>query len=194
MASNTAAVTTTTTGGTATQTGSCGANLYDIPTRDVACAVPFSAGGNDHTDIMIQCCGAADVVSYRGNCGLYCLAVDQTVAELTECLHDAGAAWGEVFCNNDTATATATAPGDAEVPATASASVIATGDADSTDGGDGTGDGESEDGNADNADAPDAEDSPGAAPGLRPEFGVSTLGLTIGALLFSATAFGAFQL
>lgn len=192
MASNTPAVTMTTTGGAATQTGSCGATLYDIPTRDVACAVPFSVGDSDYTDIMTQCCGAADVVSYRGNCGLYCLAVDQSVTELTECLHDAGAAWGEVFCNGN-GTATATAPGDAEVPATASASVIATGGADSTDGGDGAGDGGSEDGNADNADVPDAEDSPGAAPGLRPELGVSTLGLTIGALLFSATAFGAFQ-
>ncbi|RYP27618.1 hypothetical protein DL767_007623 [Monosporascus sp. MG133] len=189
MASNTAAATTTTTGGTATQTGSCGATLYDIPAPDVACAVPFSVGDNDYTDIMTRCCGAADVVSYRGDCGLYCLAVDQSVTELTECLHDAGAAWGDVFCNAN-GTATATAPGDAEVPATASASVVATG---SANGGDGTGDGEPEDGNADNADAPDAEDSPAAAPGLRPEFGVSTLGLTIGALLFSATAFGAFQ-
>ncbi|RYO75737.1 hypothetical protein DL764_010336 [Monosporascus ibericus] len=188
MATNTAAVTTTTTGGTATQTGSCGATLYDIPTRDVACAVPFSVGGNDYMDIMAQCCGAADVVSYRGNCGLYCLAVDQSVTDLTDCLHDAGADWGTVFCNAN-GTATATAPGEAEVPATASASVIVMGGADSTDG-----DGESEDGAADdNADAPDAEDSPAAAPGLRPEFGVSTLGLTIGALLFSATAFGAFQ-
>ncbi|RYP41457.1 hypothetical protein DL768_010496 [Monosporascus sp. mg162] len=188
MASNTPVATMTTTGVAATHTSSCGATLYDIPTRDVACAVPFSVGGNDYTDIMAQCCGAADVVSYRGNCGLYCLAVDQSVTELTDCLHDAGATWGDVFCNGN-GTATATAPGDAEVPATASASVVATGGG----GGDGAGDGESEDGNADNADAPDASDSPGAAPGLRPEFGVSTLGLTIGALLFSATAFGAFQ-
>ncbi|RYP71493.1 hypothetical protein DL771_004748 [Monosporascus sp. 5C6A] len=186
MESSTAAVTTTTTGGTATQTGSCGATLFDIPTRDFACAVPFSVGDRDYTDIMAQCCGAADVVSYRGNCGLYCLAVDQSVTELTDCLHDAGAGWGDVFCNGN-GTATATAPGETDVPATASASVVATG------GGDGAGDGESRDGNADNADAPDASDSPGAAPGLRPQFGVSTLGLTIGALLFSATAFGAFQ-
>ncbi|RYO89559.1 hypothetical protein DL766_007745 [Monosporascus sp. MC13-8B] len=185
MASSTAAVTATTTGGTATQTNGCGASLFDIPTRDFACAVPFSVGGEDNTDIMARCCGAADVVSYRGDCGLYCLAVDQSVTELTKCLHDAGAAWGDVFCNGN-GTATATAPGEADVPATASASVVATGGADG-------GNGEAGDGNADDTDAPGAEDSPGAAPGLRPEFGVSTLGLTIGALLFSATAFGAFQ-
>ncbi|RYP10066.1 hypothetical protein DL765_008220 [Monosporascus sp. GIB2] len=192
MASSTAAVTTTTTGGTTTPTGGCAASLYDIPTRDFACAVPFSVGGKDYTDIMVRCCGDADVVAYRGDCGLYCLAVDQSVTELTECLHDAGAAWGDVFCNGN-GTATATAPGEAEVPATASASVVATGGADGGNGGGRDGDGGSRDGNADNADAPGAEDSPGAAPGLRPEFGVSTLGLTIGALLFSATAFGAFQ-
>ncbi|RYP62051.1 hypothetical protein DL769_007476 [Monosporascus sp. CRB-8-3] len=192
MESSTAAVTTTATGGPATQTSGCGATMYDIPTQDFACAVPFSVGDKDYTDIMTQCCGAADVVSYRGDCGLYCLAVDQSVTELPECLPDAGAAWGEVFCNGN-GTASATAPGDAEVPATASASVVATGGADSENGGDGNGDGGSGDGNADDADAPGAEDSPGAAPGLRPAFGVSTLGLTIGALLFSATAFGAFQ-
>lgn len=41
-------------------------------------------------------------------------------------------------------------------------------------------------------DAPDG--SEGAAPGLKPEFASAKAGLVIGALLFSATAFGAFQL
>ncbi|XXG96886.1 hypothetical protein Hte_003177 [Hypoxylon texense] len=166
----------------ASATAQCGATLYDIPVDDAACAM--AAGGN-HTAVLGACCGAADVVSYYGGCGLYCLAAGQSVRDLTVCLYAHGAAWSDVFCSgNETATATAT---DAALPTSAGASVVAshgatrTGDGDSSSSETGAGAG--------------ATDSPAAAPGLRPEFGsISTLGLTIGALLFSATAFGAFQL
>ncbi|KAL6404592.1 hypothetical protein AUP68_11414 [Ilyonectria robusta] len=60
--------------------GSCGATLYDIPIKDAVCAMPYS---KNHTSIMAACCNDADVVSYYNNCGLYCLALDQTIAELT---------------------------------------------------------------------------------------------------------------
>ncbi|KAI0181207.1 hypothetical protein GGR52DRAFT_23693 [Hypoxylon sp. FL1284] len=164
----------------ASTTANCGANLYNIPVSDAACALP--SGGN-HTDVLGACCKSADVVSYYDDCGLYCLAAGQSVEDLTKCLFDHGAAYSDVFCNkNGTSTATAT---DAALPTSAGASVVVThgGSSDPTntaDGGDSTA---------------SPSDTPGAAAGLRPELGsVSTLGLTIGALLFSATAFGAFQL
>ncbi|PSR80599.1 hypothetical protein BD289DRAFT_337547, partial [Coniella lustricola] len=99
--------TTTATSATASVTG-CGSLLYEIPTQDAACAVPY--GGN-HTEIMSACCGPADVVSYENNCGLYCLAENQNVTSLTNCLTSNGAAYGQVFCNepgNATASATTT--------------------------------------------------------------------------------------
>ncbi|KAI1759300.1 hypothetical protein GGR53DRAFT_152438 [Hypoxylon sp. FL1150] len=158
----------------AATTTSCGATTYNIPTKDAACALP--AGGN-HTAVLSACCGDTDVVSYYDGCGLYCLAAGQTVADLTQCLFAHGAAYADVFCNTQ-GNATATATG-AALPTSAGASVVATGTS----------------GSATSSSTSDATDSPGAAAGLRPELGsVSTLGLTIGALLFSATAFGAFQL
>ncbi|KAI1843678.1 hypothetical protein JX265_008495 [Neoarthrinium moseri] len=156
----------------------CAASLYDIPVQDAACAIAY--GGN-HTDIMSNCCKSADVVSYYGNCGLYCLAEGQNVKELTDCLHEQGAGWGDVFCRgNETATATATG---AALPTSADASVAASGA-----GGSKTGDKTS-------SGASSTSSSTGnAAPRTSPDFNVSTLGLTIGALLFSATALGAFSL
>ncbi|KAH9885515.1 hypothetical protein F4778DRAFT_505441 [Xylariomycetidae sp. FL2044] len=155
------------------------ANVYAVPVLDALCAMPF--GGN-HTDIMKACCKDADVVSYYDDCGLYCLAQDQTVEDLRVCLYANGATYTQidVFCSGqDNATATATA---AAVPSTAGASIIATG-SDSEATADSTSDSSSS-----------STETPGAAPRTRPEFGVTTVGLTVGALLFSATAFGAFQL
>ncbi|KAI4868796.1 hypothetical protein F4820DRAFT_88680 [Hypoxylon rubiginosum] len=164
----------------ASTTSQCGATLYNIPVDDAACAMP--SGGN-HTDVLSACCGDADVVSYYDGCGLYCLAAGQTVDDLTTCLFTHGAGWSDVFCNkNGTSTATAT---DAALPTSAGASVVASHGATHTSGESG----------GSSSETSGATDSPAAAAGLRPEFGsVSTLGLTIGALLFSATAFGAFQL
>ncbi|KAI1781303.1 hypothetical protein F4818DRAFT_34652 [Hypoxylon cercidicola] len=170
----------------ATTTSNCGATLYNIPVGDAACAL--AAGGN-HTDVLSACCGSADVVSYYDGCGLYCLAAGQTVGDLTQCLFSHGAGWSDVFCNKDgNGTATAT---DAPLPTSAGASVVA------THGGSGaaqTSDASSS--SSSGGSASSATDSPAAAaPGLRPELGsISTLGLAIGALLFSATAIGAFQL
>ncbi|KAI2616707.1 hypothetical protein GGS26DRAFT_596816 [Hypomontagnella submonticulosa] len=156
---------------------SCGSMTYVIPVQDAACAVPSK--GN-YTDVMGACCGAADVVSYYDNCGLYCLAAGQTVADLTKCLHEHGASDADVFCNmNTTATATAT---DAPLPTSATVVVTHSGGSSPT-----------QSGSGDSSASPTK--SPSGAAGLRPEFGsLSTVGLTIGALLFSATAFGAFQL
>ncbi|KAL7626455.1 hypothetical protein AAE478_003227 [Parahypoxylon ruwenzoriense] len=170
---------TTTTA--ATPSSTCGARLYDTPVQDAVCAMP--AGGN-HTDIMAACCKDADVVSYYDGCGLYCLAAGQSVADLTACLFDHGAAYSDVFCRGNT-TATATATG-ASLPTGAGASVVVTG---GSGGASHTSDG------TDSSSSSSSTTSPNAAAGLHPEYSsVTTLGLTIGALLFSATAFGAFQL
>ncbi|KAF3063558.1 hypothetical protein GL218_01370 [Daldinia childiae] len=157
----------------------CGALLYVIPVQDAACALP--ATGNN-TDILGACCGSADVVSYYDGCGLYCLAAGQTVGDLTKCLGNKGASPGNIFCNQNT-TATATDTG-APLPTSASASIVVThsGGSEPTQSGD-------------SDSSPSSTESPGAAAGLRPEYTtVSTLGFTIVALLFSATAFGALQL
>ncbi|CAN8103668.1 unnamed protein product [Discula destructiva] len=99
---------------------SCGATLYNIPVNNVACALPY--GGN-HTDILSKCCKSADVVSYADNCGIYCLAQDQTVDDLTTCLFQNGAGWADVFCRG-TGNATATATGN-DAPLASGASVVA---------------------------------------------------------------------
>ncbi|KAH7161585.1 hypothetical protein EDB81DRAFT_879904 [Dactylonectria macrodidyma] len=174
--------------------GSCGATLYDIPIKDAACALSYS---KNHTSILAACCGDANVVSYYNGCGLYCLAIDQTVAELTECLYNEGAANPDVFCNGNT-TDTATATADGRLAATASASVVVTaGSSSSTGSSDDDDDDDSSSTSGSDATSTDkssATNSDSAAPGFHPQSSVSTLGLAISALLFSATAIGAFQL
>lgn len=159
----------------AAATSTACSNLYDTPVQDAACAMPY--GGN-HTKIMLACCNDADVVSYYNDCGLYCLAVDQTVSDLSDCLYGKGAPWGDVFCKGNNS-ATATATGQVKIPASASASVISSDTA-------------SKSKESDEA-AASATSSKGAAPGMTPQSGVNTLGLAIGALLLSATMFGALQ-
>lgn len=62
-------ITTTLASASATPTGNAGCrNIYEIPTQDAACAMPF--GGN-HTEILTKCCGDANVISYYDDCGLY---------------------------------------------------------------------------------------------------------------------------
>ncbi|KAH7013265.1 hypothetical protein EDB80DRAFT_762019 [Ilyonectria destructans] len=171
--------------------GSCGATLYDIPIKDAVCAMPYS---KNHTSIMAACCNDADVVSYYNNCGLYCLALDQTIAELTKCLYKEGAADSAVFCSGNT-TDTATATADGKLAATASATVVVSGgstESSKSDSSDSTD--KSSDSDATSTSKSSSTNSDSAAPGVRPQSGVNTLGLAIGALLFSATAIGAFQL
>ncbi|KAI8628493.1 hypothetical protein F5Y19DRAFT_476476 [Xylariaceae sp. FL1651] len=182
MSDSVAATITTSSASLPSSTIAPACNLYVIPITDAACAVPY--GGN-HTDAMSNCCKSADVVSYYDNCGLYCVAAGQSIKDLQDCLFDKGVKYQDVFCNaNVNATATNTNP---TIPATASASVVASGDSNNGNGNSG-GNGGSQSG------SPKPSDSKGAAPRLAPELGVSSVGLTIGALLFSAMAFGAFQI
>ena len=176
---------TATTGAPAGATARPNCNLYELPVQDIACGMPF--GGNS-SDVMSECCGPADVVSYRNDCGLYCLAVDQTVEDLTGCLFQHGAPWGDVFCSGN-GTQTAKDP-KATAPATASVSVVATGAANSNDDDDNDNNDNDNNGDSDSQ----SSDAPGAAAGLRPDFAGYKSGLVVGALLFSATAFGAFQI
>ncbi|WYZ44014.1 hypothetical protein EsH8_VII_000450 [Colletotrichum jinshuiense] len=179
----------TTTGSAAaapSSTNTCTSNLYDTPSQDRVCAMPY--GGN-HTDIMSACCKDADVVAYYDNCGLYCLALDQSIKDLQACLFDHGAGWTEVFCrDNGNVNASATATGNSQPPSSAKASIVASGGG-GKDGASGTAGGSS--GGASSS----PTSSPNAAPaGLHAPAGVSTLGLTIGALLLSAATFGALQI
>ncbi|KAI1661822.1 hypothetical protein F4813DRAFT_174137 [Daldinia decipiens] len=163
---------------TPSSTSSCGVQLYIIPVKDAACAVP--ATGNN-TEIMGSCCGAADIVSYYDGCGLYCLAAGQTVGSLSDCIREKGTYPGDIFCNQN-ATATATDTG-APLPTSAGASIVATPSSGSTPT------------QSDGDSSPSSTESPAAAAGLRSEYTtVTTLGCAIAALLFSATAFGTLQL
>jgi hypothetical protein len=186
MSSTTAADTMTITSSAAsvpTPTAVC--NPYQIPITDAACAVPFGPDRN-HTDAMAHCCKPAEVVSYFDDCGLYCVAAGQTIDDLQKCLFGQGVKYQDVFCNAGVnATATNTKPD--LPPASASASVIANGG----DGKGGNGNGEDGDGNGN----PKPSESGNAAAGrFTPEMGFSTMGVMIGGLLFSAMAFGAFQI
>jgi hypothetical protein len=99
---------------------SCGAQLYDIPTKDAACAVPAKINYNA---LMSHCCGPAAVTGYYNNCGLYCLAQGQTVGQLVDCLTADGVEYSDVFCNtNMSATATAAVTGGGKDGATSSGS------------------------------------------------------------------------
>lgn len=169
------ATTTTHHAATPTPSSGCGSLLYDIPTKDAACALSY--GGN-HTDIMTGCC--QQVVSYQNDCGLYCLAQGQSVSDLTQCLYDGGAAYQDVFCNAQT-NATATATGNVE-PTASGATVVGSNKPHKSDDGSDSGDQNS-----------DGDDDSAAAP-ARIVGGVNALGVAIGALLLSSTLFGAFQI
>lgn len=162
-------MTSTTSAASPTNTACLGSKVYDIPVQDPAVGILF--GGN-HTDIMKTCCKSADVISYYGDCGLYCLAIDQSVQDIINCCYKNGAPYTDVFYRG-TVNASATATGTS-LPTGAQASVVATG-----------GSGKS-DGMASETGKSGAERTVGVE--------MSTLGLSIGALLFSATTFGTFQL
>lgn len=100
--STTIASATVTTSGTAA-TSTC-TPVYQIPTKDAACAVNI---GNLHnaTAVLKQCCGSAPVVSYENDCASYCLAVGQDISKLSNCFIAGGL--GTAFCN-DVVNATAT--------------------------------------------------------------------------------------
>ncbi|KAL1999400.1 hypothetical protein VTN02DRAFT_4576 [Thermoascus thermophilus] len=150
---------TTTTAALPTATN-CGAKLYEIPTTDAACAVP--AIGN-YSEVMHQCCKVASVENYNNGCGLYCLAQEQSVGDLSSCLTSNGIKYGDAFCNhNQTATATAKVSGS-----TSTSTATKTGSAASA-------------------------TASGAAPATIPQQSLSKSGLGILALLFCSTVAGAF--
>ncbi|OOQ83621.1 hypothetical protein PEBR_35742 [Penicillium brasilianum] len=86
----------------------CTGNVYVLPNvTDAACGAPIS--GNI-TDAFDSCCKGNSAVKYDNDCGIYCLAQDQTVDELTKCLEKESGTYS-IFCNkrgNATATAAAT--------------------------------------------------------------------------------------
>lgn len=153
----------------------CGATLYDIPVSDAACAVAF--GGN-HTSVMSDCCKSADVVSYADDCGLYCLALDQTVEDLLKCMYGQGIGYSDAFCNG-TANATATGSG---ASLASGASVVAT-----ASGGDKASGTKSAGGS-------DSTSSENAAPGAPKGTGLTMGGMTVSAVLLASVLVGAFQL
>ncbi|KAL0934499.1 uncharacterized protein CTRU02_211298 [Colletotrichum truncatum] len=181
--SSTVSATGTSAAATPSSTSICSSNLYDTPVQDRVCAMPY--GGN-HTEIMSNCCKDADVVAYYDNCGLYCLALDQSIKDLQDCLFEQGAGYTEVFCrDNGNVNASATATGNSPPPSSAQASIVASG-------GSGSGDGDSS--AIGSGSSSSSTSSPNAAAGVHVPAGVSTLGLTIGALLLSAATFGALQI
>lgn len=108
---------------------SCGTTAqYELPTKDFSCAIPNTS--DKYSDLMKKCCGDAPVTPFDNDCASYCLAVDQSVEELTACLHDKGngVEWQEVWCvgkGNDTATGKPTSTKD-EVSETGGASASGT--------------------------------------------------------------------
>lgn len=162
----------------AVPTSSACVNLYNTPVNDAVCAMPYAS---NHTQIMSACCKNAAVVSYYSDCGLYCLAVDQSVADLTKCLYENGAAWGDVFCKGNV-TATATATGGGDISASASARTVTTGGAITT--------GKT---TARQSGTSTPTSSTAAAPLVRPQTQMNLFGVLIGTLLLSSTVVGALQ-
>lgn len=166
-----------------TTSSACGTTLYDIPVQDAACAMPY--GGN-HTTLMLGCCGGdADVVSYAGDCGLYCRASGQSVDDLTACLYGAGAAWEDVFCRgNGTATATATGADATALPS--GASVVTS---------DSSGSKKTSSGSSDSSSSSETGSASSAAAGRAASgLGITMGGVTVSVVLASGFLLGALQL
>ncbi|KAL6915192.1 hypothetical protein ACHAPO_011414 [Fusarium lateritium] len=152
-------------------------DVYNTPNQDSVCAM-FRQ--NNHTEIMQACCGDAQVVSYSDDCALYCVAVDQTIDQLSKCLYDHGAPDDKgVWCSGNSKT---TKTKDAKIPATAQASAISDDEDDNKSTKTGT------------ASSSKSSETGNAAAGTSPQCGTSTLGLAIGVLLLSSMAVGAFEL
>ncbi|KAF9770025.1 hypothetical protein IL306_012470 [Fusarium sp. DS 682] len=167
----------------------CASLLYDIPNKDNTCALPSKS---NNTEILQKCCGDAKIVSYRDDCGIYCVALDQTIDDLSDCFFSHGAPRADVFCSGTNKT---TKTKDAAVPATAQASVISNDDdKDKDESSTGTASGTSTSTGTGSASSSTSTESGNAAPSFAPKSSINTLGLAIGALLFSSIAAGAFQL
>lgn len=170
---------------TTTSSTTCAANLYDTPVRDIACAMPYS---DDNIDRLKKCCKGADIISYYDDCGLYCLALEQSAEELTDCLYDEGAKYQDVFCR-DGGDASATATGDTKPLESADTTVVSgSGKKGGDDDDDDDEDSDSSSGSSNDDDDED-DDSPAAM--IRPQGHTTVAGVVVGTLLFLAPAFGA---
>lgn len=139
---------------------------------------------------MKACCKDANVVSYYDDCGLYCLAVNQSVTDLTDCLYGDGAKWEDVFCRGNTS-ASATATGSGDVVESASVTVISKSD-DKDDKDD-----KDKDDKKESSDDKDKEDKDGEDDkdnGANSGFSNGITTLVIGSLLFTTVFGGAFTL
>ncbi|EKJ69724.1 hypothetical protein NXS19_011373 [Fusarium pseudograminearum] len=183
--------TVTSSAAAASASTACAAQLYNQPNQDNTCALRYT---DRYLPMMEKCCGDAKIVSYYDDCGIYCVALDQTIDDLSSCLFKAGAADADVFCSGNNKT---TMTKDAEVPATAQASVVSSKDDDDKDGDDKDSSSAASTGTATGTASSSSETSSetgNAAPSLAPKSGMNTVGLAIGALLFSSFAAGIFQL
>lgn len=96
----------TTTSAIASATAAtCGPDVYQLPTTDVACGARLT---DDMSSVFDECCKGDGPVKYNNDCGIYCLAQGQTVSELSSCLMSKSNNYGGVFCNNSKPNATAT--------------------------------------------------------------------------------------
>ncbi|KAJ5640088.1 uncharacterized protein N7484_007950 [Penicillium longicatenatum] len=98
----------TTTSSVSSTSTACTANVYQLPTTDAACA---AVNTGNMTTVFDTCCKGNSPVKYENDCGIYCLAQEQTVEKLLSCLQTTGNNYRDVFCNdklNATATAKAT--------------------------------------------------------------------------------------
>lgn len=86
------------------------ADFSRFPTSDIACAVGSINGiSSDASSIFDKCCKSAPVEAFNGPCGYYCLAVQQSVADLQTCFQEGGIIPNQIFCNGaNSATATST--------------------------------------------------------------------------------------
>ncbi|CAO2650452.1 Nn.00g017440.m01.CDS01 [Neocucurbitaria sp. VM-36] len=93
---------------TASSSSCSTADFTQFPTSDVACAVGSVNGIPSNTsDVLSSCCKSAPVEQFNGDCGYYCLSVEQSVADLQACFMDGGVSPSSIFCSgNNTATAT----------------------------------------------------------------------------------------
>ncbi|SPJ79373.1 uncharacterized protein FTOL_07764 [Fusarium torulosum] len=162
--------------------------VYNTPNQDNVCAMIYKGNA---TDIMSKCCGDAQLVAYQNDCGVYCVAIDQTIGELSDCLLSNGAPNANVFCSGNKTT---TKTEDAKVPASAQASVIDGNSSGKNNDETASATGTSTKTSSSSSASETSSETGNAAAGFAPKSTFNTVGLAIGALLFSSIAAGAFQL
>ncbi|KAF1930655.1 uncharacterized protein M421DRAFT_418129 [Didymella exigua CBS 183.55] len=114
----------------ATASSCASADFTKFPTSDIACAVGSTAAAlaSNTSSVFKECCKSAPVESFNGDCGFYCLSVEQSVSDLQTCFMENGISPETIFCNgNNTASATGTPSGGASPTASRSAGTSGTG-------------------------------------------------------------------